>query len=189
MSSYTGSIAPAPLTRCARSGYLSRFRASQSHEACSAIWLSQTQFVAVKIFVICLCFSLEGCPHISCACCVSGFLHAFCELLCVAIRPSTFRDTPLFSKVLWVAIQIRITSSDPVSHTTPVAPVTEIDEDSAYTDANDSLRVLLLHGKRQSVETNASGSVMACAEAEAPLLSLTDVAGGGMQVEDYLGDL
>ena len=33
---------------------------------CQAIF-SQTQFVAVKTFVICLCFSLRGC---SCACCV-----------------------------------------------------------------------------------------------------------------------
>ena len=36
---------------------------------------------------------------------------------------------------------------------------------------------------------NASGSVEACAEAGATLLSLTDVAGRGMQVEDDIGDL
>ena len=29
---------------------------------------SLTQFVAVKTFVICLCLSLEECPHIWCAC-------------------------------------------------------------------------------------------------------------------------
>ena len=44
-----------------------------------------------------------------------------------------------------MAVSDTITSSDPVSDTTPVVTVTEIDEDSAYTEANDSLRVLLLH--------------------------------------------
>ena len=68
-------------------------------------------------------------------------------------------------------------------------PVSEIDEDSVDTEEDDSLRVLLLHGKRQSVEMNASGSIEPCAEAVATLLSLTDVAGGGMQVEDDIGDL
>ena len=87
------------------------------------------------------------------------------------------------------AIQVTITPSDPVSATTPVAPVTEIEEDSAYTEANDSLQVLLLHGKRQGTEMDASGSVNACAEAGALLLCLTDIAGMGMQVEDDLGDL
>ena len=58
-----------------------------------------------------------------------------------------------------------------------MAPVTEIDEDSAYIEANDSLRVLLSHGKSQSVETNASGPVGVGAEAG---------AGGGMQVEDAI---
>ena len=66
-----------------------------------------------------------------------------------------------------------------------MVPVTEIDEDGACAEANDSLQVLPLHGKQQGV----SGSVMPCAEAGAPLLSLTDIAGGGMQVEDDLGDL
>ena len=65
----------------------------------------------------------------------------------------------------------------------------EIDEDSACTEANDSLRVLFLHGKRPSVEMNASSSVEASAEAGTTLLSLTDVAGGGMQIEDDIGDL
>ena len=67
-----------------------------------------------------------------------------------------------------------------MSDNIPVAPVTEIDEDSAYTEANDSLRVLLSHGKSQSVETNASGPVGVGAEAG---------AGGGMQVENDIGDL
>ena len=63
----------------------------------------------------------------------------------VAARSSKFqrRYSP-FSKVVCVSIQVTITSSDPVSDTTLVALVTEIDEDSAYTEANDSLRVLLL---------------------------------------------
>ena len=56
-------------------------------------------------------------------------------------------------------------------------------------EANDCLRVLSRHGKRQSVEMNASGSVTACTGAGASLLSLTDVAGGGMQVEDDVGGL
>ena len=46
-------------------------------------------------------------------------------------------------------IWVTITSSDPVSATTPTAPVTEIDEDGAYTEANYSLQVPLLHKKRQ----------------------------------------
>ena len=74
-----------------------------------------------------------------------------------------------------------------MSDTTPVATVTEIDEDSAYTEENDSLLVLLLHGKRPSVEMNASGQVGA--DGEAGTANLTGVAGGGMQVEDDIGDL
>ena len=70
-----------------------------------------------------------------------------------------------------------------------MAPVTEMDEGSACTEANDSLQVLPLHGKREGAEMDASSSVMACAEAGAPLLSLTDIAGRGMQVEDDLGNL
>ena len=58
-----------------------------------------------------------------------------------------------------------------------------------YKVANDSLQVLLQHGKRQSVEMDATGSAVACAEAGASLLSLTHIVGGGMQVEDDLGNL
>ena len=36
---------------------------------------------------------------------------------------------------------------------------------------------------------DATGSAVACAEVVAPLLSLTNVAGGDMQAEDDLGDL
>ena len=64
------------------------------------------------------------------------------------------------------AIWVTITSSL-VSATISVASVTEIDEDSAHTEANDSLQVLLLHGKRQGVEMDASVSIVACAEAGA----------------------
>ena len=67
-----------------------------------------------------------------------------------------------------------------------VAPVTEFDEDSAYTEAHDSLRVLLSHGKRQSVE-NASGPVGA--DGDAGTANLTGVAGVGMQVEADIADL
>ena len=62
-----------------------------------------------------------------------------------------------------------------MSDSTPAAVVTEIDEDSAITEAHDSLRVLLTQWKRQSIEMNA------------PSLEVT--AGGGMQVEDDIGDL
>ena len=60
--------------------------------------------------------------------------------------------------------------------------VTEIDQDSAYTES-----------ERQSSgateEMDATGSAVACAEVVVPLLSLTNVAGGDMQVGDDLGDL
>ena len=106
-------------------------------------------------------------------------------------------DTPFQQGLVCVQIagprlaeaQVTITSSDPVSATTPVVLVTEIDEDSAYTEANDSLWVLLLHGKRQSVEMDVRGSAVACAEVGPTLLSLTNIAGGEVQVEDDLGDL
>ena len=53
-------------------------------------------------------------------------------------------------------IQLRLQILCPIP---PQWSLSLIDEDSAYTEANDSLRVLLPHGKRQSVEMNASGSV------------------------------
>ena len=86
------------------------------------------------------------------------------------------------------------TDPDPISETTPgflSVPDTALDTDSAsaHKVANDSLQVLLQHGTRQSAETDATGSAMACAEAGAPMLSLTNILGGGMQVEDDLGDL
>ena len=66
---------------------------------------------------------------------------------------------------------------DPVSDSTPTAVVTEIDEDSAFTEAQD-LRVLLSQGKR-SVEMNASSSV---GEELDPRCAGTDVT--GMRMED-----
>ena len=72
----------------------------------------------------------------------------------------TFKQFPRIfffaNKVLQVAIQGTITSSDLVSVTTPVVFVIEIDEDSAYTKGNDNIRELPLHGKKQSAEMNAS---------------------------------
>ena len=85
------------------------------------------------------------------------------------------------------------TDSDPISETTPaVLSVldTSLDADSAsaYIEANDSLLVLLLHGKQHSVEMEATGSFVAGVEAGAPIPCLAEIAGGGMQVEDDLDD-
>ena len=77
-----------------------------------------------------------------------------------------------------------ITTFDPVSDSTPTAVVTEIDEDSAFTEAHDSLRVLLSQGKRHSIEMNVSGSAREEGEPR-----LAGIAVGGMQVEDDIGDL
>ena len=82
-----------------------------------------------------------------------------------------------------------ITSFDPVSDCTPAAVVTEIDKDSAFTEAHDSLRVLLTHGKRQSIEMNASDPVRDNGAAGTTVPSLEVTAGGGLQVEDDIGDL
>ena len=116
------------------------------------------------------CFSHEGCPHISCACCVLvSCTPRYCAH-CVLrhAQPNFCGDPPLQEGSLCVQTRgPRMTSSDPVSAAIPVVLVDEIDEDSAYTEANDSLQVLLLHGKRQGTEMDASGSVMACAEAAA----------------------
>ena len=76
-----------------------------------------------------------------------------------------------------------VTSIDPVSDSTPTAVVTEIDDDGAFTEAQDNLRVLLSRGKRHSVEMNASGSV----GEEDPRCAGTDVT--GMRMEDDIGDI
>ena len=52
-----------------------------------------------------------------------------------------------------------ITTIDAVPDSTPAAVVTELDEDSAFTEAQDNLRVLLSQRKRHSVEMHASTSV------------------------------
>ena len=108
--------------------------------------------------------------------------------ICVTVRSSIFSQwvislpsNPSCDSVAYCVD----TDSDPISDTTSVVlsvPDTALDADSAsaYRVANDSLRVLLQHGKRQSVEMDATGSAVACAEAGAPLLSLTNIAGGGM---------
>ena len=76
-----------------------------------------------------------------------------------------------------------------MSDSTPAAVVTEIDEDSAFTKAHDSLQVLLSHGKRQSIEMNASDTVGEDGAVGSTVPSLAITAGGGMQVEDDIGDL
>ena len=80
-------------------------------------------------------------------------------------------------------------SFDPVSDSTPATVVTEIDEDSAFTEAHDSLRVLLSHWKRQNFEMNASGPVREYGAAGTTVPCLVATAGEGMQVEDDIGDL
>ena len=75
-----------------------------------------------------------------------------------------------------------ITSFDPVSDSTPAAVVTEIDEDSAFSEARDNLRALLSQGKRHSVEINASSSVgeewhPRCAGANAAVMCMEDEIG------------
>ena len=112
----------------------------------------------------------------------------FVENLCV--RSSNFRGDTLLSVTLFcVPILDTITPFDPVSDSTPAAVVIEIDEDSAFTEAHDSLRVLLSYGKRQSVEMNASGPVREEGEAGNAVPSTTGTAEGGMQVEDDIGDI
>ena len=76
-----------------------------------------------------------------------------------------------------------------MSDSTQAGVVTEIDEDSAFTEAHDSLRVLSTHGKRQSVEMNATDPVRDNGAAGTAVPSLEVAAGGGMQVEDDIGDL
>ena len=78
---------------------------------------------------------------------------------------------------------LAITSWDPVSDSTTTAVVTEIDEDSAFTEGQDNLRVLLSKRKRHSVEMNASTSV---GEEGDPRCAGTDV--DGMRMEDDIGD-
>ena len=84
------------------------------------------------------------------------------------------------------------TDSDPISETTPAVlsiPSTVLDADYAYVVANDSLQVLLQHGKRHSVEMDATGSVITYVETGGPTPCLTNIAGGGMLFEDGPGDL
>ena len=75
-----------------------------------------------------------------------------------------------------------ITSFDQVSDSTPTAVVTEIDEDSAFTEAQDNLRVLLSQGMRQCVEMNASSSVE-----ETPRCAGTDVNGMHLKLDAWVG--
>ena len=106
------------------------------------------------------------------------------------IRSSNFSgDTLPFSNVVCVPNYTTITSFDPVSDSTPAAVVTEIDEESAFIEAHDSLRVLLSQGKRQRIEMNASGIGRedGAVGSTVPWLAIT--AGGGMQVKDDIGDL
>ena len=49
--------------------------------------------------------------------------------------------------------------------------------------------MLLQHWKRQNEEMDVLSSAGACVEVGGPLPSLTNVAGGGVQVEDDFGDL
>ena len=116
--------------------------------------------------------------HNSCACCVLVSCTAvICGKLCVK------RSSKLHQYLA------TITSFDPVSGSTPAAVVTEIDEDSAFTEAHDILLVLLTHGKRQSFEMNASDPVREDGAAGTTVPRLVATAGGGTQVVDDIGDL
>ena len=77
---------------------------------------------------------------------------------------------------------IIITSMDPISATTPVGPVTVVDTDSAYAEANDSIDALLKNSKRQS-------AAMAAARSSAAAVVLPDDAESGVQVEDGPEDI
>ena len=80
-------------------------------------------------------------------------------------------------------------SSDPVSATTRVVPVTEVDAHSAYAVATDSINVLLKLGKRQNAEMEAASSSAAAAVRVKNATTLPDLAGTGMQVDVDLEDL
>ena len=80
--------------------------------------------------------------------CFQSLLHSYIKRL---LKTYFSGDTP---KTLSA-----ITCFDPVSDSTPTAVVTEIDEDSAFTEARDNLRALLSQAKRHSVEMNASCSI------------------------------
>ena len=71
-----------------------------------------------------------------------------------------------------------------MSDSSSTAVVTEIDEDSAFTEAQDNLRALLSQGKRHSVEMNASSSV---GEEGDPRCTGVDVT--GIRMEDDIRDL
>ena len=76
----------------------------------------------------------------------SGFLHPRYLWQIVCVRSSNFSRRHSSLSVTWSACQIlaTITSFDPVSESTPAAALTEIEEDSAFTEAHDSLRVLFI---------------------------------------------
>ena len=76
-----------------------------------------------------------------------------------------------------------------MSDCTPAAVVTEMDEDNAFTEAHESLRVLFSHGKGHSLEMNASDPVREDGAAGTTVPCLVATAGGGMQVEDVIGHL
>ena len=88
------------------------------------------------------------------------------------------------ARLLFVKICVAVRSS-PFSGLFVSDTPADANSAGAYTVANDSLQVLLRHGKWQKVEMDATGSAVACAEAGAPTLSLTSIAGG----RDDLGDL
>ena len=118
----------------------------------------------------------------------SGFL---CGNLCHGTLKSFQRIICLPANLFCDSVAYRAdTDSVPISEGGLVGslsvPDTALDADSAHIVANDSLQVQ--HGKRQSAEMDATGSAVAYAEAGAHILSLADIAGGGMQVEGELGD-
>ena len=72
-----------------------------------------------------------------------------------------------------------VTSFDPVSDCTPAAVVTEMDEDNAFTEAHESLRVLFSHRERHSIEMNASDPVREDGAAGTTVPCLVATAQGG----------
>ena len=91
---------------------------------------------------------------------VCGVLSAIsiCSVVCFQSLPQLASAQCLFQQKHTQTLSAS-TSFDPVSDSTPTAVVTEIDEDSAFTEAQDNPRVLLSQWKRHSVEMNASSSV------------------------------
>ena len=88
-------------------------------------------------------------------CGVLSVVSSVCGVLSVTVTLPTLASAQNLLQRRHSPTLSAITSFDPVSDSTPTAFVTEIDGDSALTEAQDNLRVLLSQGKRHSVEAQS----------------------------------